>query len=342
MTTSKSRKTRSTGLPTLAQVAHLAGVSTITASRALRGLSTVGPEYVERVKQAAQTLNYVANPAARALASARSAAVAVLIPSLSNTVFVDTLEAIHEVLSPRSLEMLIGNTHYSRDAEEHLIRHYLASPPSGMLVTGFDRGESAQRLIDASTVPCVYMMELTDTPGVHCVGLSQTQAGAAAARHLIARGCRRNAFVAAQLDPRMLQRGEGFRDALRAGGLYDADLEVFTESPSSIGLGGTLLRQLITRRPDVDGIFFGNDDLAQGALFEARRMGIEVPGRVAVVGFNDLAGAADCVPRLTTLRTPRAEIGRTAARLLLSLMDGEKIETPAIDLGFELVIRESA
>lgn len=103
-----------------------------------------------------------------------------------------------------------------------------------------------------------------------------------------------------------------------------------------------LLRQLVMRRPDVDGIFFGNDDLAQGALFEARRMGIEVPGRVAVVGFNDLAGAADCVPRLTTLRTPRAEIGRTAARLLLSLMDGEKIETPAIDLGFELVVRESA
>jgi len=342
MATTKSRKTRSTGLPTLEQVALRAGVSTITASRALRGLSTVGPEYVERVKQAAQELNYVANPAARALASARSAAVAVLIPSLSNTVFVDTLEAIHEVLRPRGLEMLIGNTHYSRDAEEHLIRHYLTSPPSGMLVTGFDRGESAQRLIDASTVPCVYMMELTDAPGVHCVGLSQTQAGAAAARHLIARGCRRNAFVAAQLDPRMLQRGEGFRDVLRAGGLYDADLDVFTASPSSIGLGGELLRQLITRRPDVDGIFFGNDDLAQGALFEARRMGIEVPGRVAVVGFNDLAGAADCVPRLTTLRTPRAEIGRTAARLLLSLMDGEKVQTPAIDLGFELMVRESA
>jgi LacI family gluconate utilization system Gnt-I transcriptional repressor len=342
MTSSTSRKTRSTGLPTLTQVARRAGVSAITASRALRGLSSVGPEYVERVKEAARELNYVANPAARALASARSAAVAVLVPSLSNAVFVDTLEAIHAVLTPRGLEMLIGNSHYSREAEEHLIRHYLASPPSGLIVTGFDHSEAARRLIDASGVPCVHIMELTDAQGVHCVGFSQTHAGAAVARHLIARGCRRNAFVAAQLDPRMLQRGEGFRNTLRADSLYDADLEVLTTAPSSIGLGCELLRQLLKRRPDVDGIFFGNDDLAQGALFEARRMGIAVPGQIAIVGFNDLAGAADCVPRLTTIRTPRTEMGRTAARLLLSVIDNEPIDTPAIDLGFELVVRESA
>lgn len=329
-------------MPTLAQVAQRAGVSTITASRALRGLSTVGPEYVQRVKEAALALNYVANPAARALASARSAAVAVLVPSLSNTVFLDTLEAIHAVLAPRGLELLIGNSHYSREAEEHLIRHYLASPPGGMIVTGFDHSEVARRLIDASGVPCVHIMELTNAVGVHCVGFSQAQAGAAVARHLIARGCRRNAFVAAQLDPRMLQRGEGFRDVLRAGGLHDSGLEVLTTAPSSIGLGCELLRQLLERRPDVDGIFFGNDDLAQGALFEAQRLGVEVPGRIAIVGFNDLAGAADCVPRLTTVRTPRAEMGGTAARLLLSMIDKEPIESPAIDLGFELVVRESA
>lgn len=98
----------------------------------------------------------------------------------------------------------------------------------------------------------------------------------------------------------------------------------------------------MTHRPDVDAIFFGNDDLAQGALFEARRMGIRVPDDVAVIGFNDLAGAADCVPRLTTVRTPRAEVGRTAAQLLLSLIGGESVALPMVDLGFELVVRESA
>ncbi|MEJ8794774.1 LacI family DNA-binding transcriptional regulator [Trinickia caryophylli] len=342
MTRSTPRKTRATGRPTLEEVARLAGVSTITASRALRGLASVGPEYVARVKAAAQELSYVANPAARALASARSDDVAVLIPSLSNNVFTDALEAIHAVLRPRGFEILIGNSHYSRDAEEDLIRHYLASPPQGMIVTGFDRTEAARRLIDASGVPCVHMMELASAEGVYCVGFSQTQAGAAVAEHLIARGCRHNAFVAAQLDVRMLQRGEGFRQVLQRKGLYDAELDVLTPVPSSIRLGGELFMQLIRRRPDIDGIFFGNDDLAQGALYEACRQGIRVPEQVAIVGFNDLAGSADSVPRLTTVRTPRAQMGRTAAQLLLALIDSEPIPRRSIDLGFELIVRESA
>ncbi len=103
-----------------------------------------------------------------------------------------------------------------------------------------------------------------------------------------------------------------------------------------------MFRQLLQRRPDVDGIFFGNDDLAQGALFEARRQGIEIPAQVAIVGFNDLAGAADCVPRLTTVRTPRSDMGRVASHLLLAMIDREPIVSPVVDLGFELVVRESA
>ncbi|MCG5074723.1 LacI family DNA-binding transcriptional regulator [Paraburkholderia tagetis] len=342
MATSTLRKTRSTGRPTLEEVARRAGVSTITASRALRGVGSVGPDYVEKVKAAAAALNYVTNPAARALASSRSDAVAVVIPSISNAVFVDVLESIHTVLRPRGYEVLIGNSHYSRNAEEDLIRHYLASPPSGLIVSGFDRTESARRLIAASGVPCVHIMELDEGAGVHCVGFSQMQAGEAVAGHLLKRGCRRNAFVGAQLDSRTMQRAEGFREALRRQDLYDPDLEVLTPSPSSIGLGCDLFRQLLQRRPDVDGIFFGNDDLAQGALFEARRQGIEVPSQVAIVGFNDLAGAADCVPRLTTVRTPRAEMGRVAANLLLAMIEREPIAKPAVDLGFELVVRESA
>jgi LacI family gluconate utilization system Gnt-I transcriptional repressor len=342
MTKPTPRKTRATGRPTLEQVARRAGVSTITASRALRGLSSVGAEYVDKVREAARELNYVANAAARALARAQSETVAVLVPSLTNNVFTDVVEAIHSTLRPHGIEILIGNSHYLRDEEEDLVRYYLASPPMGMIVTGFDRSEAARRLLDASGVPCVHMMELAHAQNVYCVGFSQEDAGEAVAKHLLARGCRHNAFIAAQLDPRMLQRGEGFRRALQRTGMHEPELEILTPAPSSIGLGCELFRQLLARRPEVDGIFLGNDDLAQGALFEARRMNIRVPQEVAIVGFNDLAGAADCVPRLTTVRTPRAEMGRTAAQLLLSLIRQERIATPTIDLGFELVVRESA
>lgn len=151
---------RTTGRPTLAEVARLSGVSPITASRALRGISTVAPELVQKVKDAAAALGYVANPAARALASAQSQSVVVLIPSLSNQLFIETLEAIHDVMRPRGLEVLIGNFHYDVAEEENLIRNYLAYQPCGMLLTGFDRTEASQQMLAASGVPCVHMMEL--------------------------------------------------------------------------------------------------------------------------------------------------------------------------------------
>jgi LacI family gluconate utilization system Gnt-I transcriptional repressor len=91
----------------------------------------------------------------------------------------------------------------------------------------------------------------------------------------------------------------------------------------------------------VDAVFFCNDDLAQGALLAALRLGIAVPARVAVAGFNDLTGSDQMLPPLTTVRTPRAAIGTAAADMLLSLMRGETVRSPCIDLGFELVVRGS-
>jgi len=164
----------------------------------------------------------------------------------------------------------------------------------------------------------------------------------AAAEHLLAGGRKRLAYVGAQLDQRTLLRGEGFRRALQKAGCYDPALEMLTPRPSSVGLGGELFRQLLAARPDVEGIFFGNDDLAQGALLEALRQGIEVPRQVAVVGFNDLPSSAYMVPRLSSIRTPREAIGRRAAETLLALIAGRPIAEPVQDLGFELMVRESS
>lgn len=332
---------RSTGRPTLNEVARLAAVSPITASRALRGVTTVAPELVEKVRAAAQSLGYVANPAARALASSQSQTVVVLVPSLSNQLFIETLEAIQNVLRTRGLEVVIGNYHYSPVEEENLLRNYLANRPRGMLLTGFDHTPALRQLLAASGVPCVHMMELDAVRGAYCVGFSQTEAGAEAARHLLGRGRKRLAYISAQLDPRVLQRGQGFRRVLEEEGVYDPALQGSSPLPSSIGLGGELFMKLITEHPDVDGVFFCNDDLAQGAALEALRHGIAIPQRVSLIGFNDLPGSAHMVPRLTSIRTPREEVGQRAAQLLLGLIDGIA-QQPQVDLGFELVVRESS
>lgn len=332
---------RSTGRPTLNEVAQLAAVSPITASRALRGIPTVAPQLVEKVRAAALALGYVANPAARALASSCSQTVVVLVPSLSNQLFIETLEAIQDVLSIRGLDMVIGNYHYSPEEEEKLLRNHLVNRPRGILLTGFDRTLASRQMLEASGVPSVHMMELGAERGTHCVGFSQQQAGAAAARHLLDRGRKRLAYVAAQLDPRVLQRGAGFRQVLEAASCFDEALQVSTPLPSSIGLGGELFARLLKEHPDVDGVFFCNDDLAQGATLEALRLGVRIPEQVSLVGFNDLPGSAHMVPSLTSIRTPRQEVGQRAAHLLLGLLEGVA-QHPQIDLGFELVARGSS
>jgi LacI family gluconate utilization system Gnt-I transcriptional repressor len=337
-------RSRSSSRVTLDDVARVSGVSPITVSRALRGARNVAPELKARVQAAVDELGYVPNVAARALASARSSHVAVLIPSLTNQLFVELLEAVQDTLAPHGFQSLIGVTHYDPAQEEALLRSYLSQRPAGLLLTGFDRSAGATRLLEASDAPCVHLMETSEAPGIHSVGFSQQDAGRAIVEHLLARGRRRIAYAAGQLDPRVLQRLAGYREALRAAGCHDPALELLTPGPTSLALGGRQFEELLARHPDLDAIFYCNDDLAQGGLLAALRTGVPVPERVAIAGFNDLGGSDQMLPPLTTVRTPRREIGERAAGMLLALMRDEPVADAwrTVDLGFELVVRQSS
>lgn len=338
----KPTRKRSTGRVTLHDVAHQAGVSAVTVSRALRGTRRVDPAVVERVKAVAARMGYVPDPVARALVSSRSSNVAVLVPLLTNAVFVELLEAIQVTLWPQGYQTVFGVTHYDAAEEERLLQGYLLHRPAGLIVTGFDRTEASRRLLESSGVPSVHLMETSGAPGIYSVGFSQRDAGHAMTEHLLQRGRRRIMFVAAQLDARTMQRAEGYRRSMRDAGLYDPKLELLTPERSSMALGARLFAEARRKVRDVDALFLCNDDLAHGALMAALRKGVKVPEDIAIAGFNDLPGSDQLVPRLTTVRTPRGEIGVEAAKMLLGLMQGRAIESPALDLGFTVMARESA
>ena len=333
---------RATGRVTLADVARLADVSPITVSRALRGERSVDPALIARVVDASRRLGYVPDPAARALASRHSSHVAVLIPMLSNALFVDLLEAVQRTLRPAGYQTLIGITHYDASEEEQLLREQLQHRPAGILVTGLQRNDTTRTLLAQSGIPCVHLMELSDEADVCSVGLSQTDAAAALTRHLLAQGRRRIAFAAAQLDPRTMQRLDGWRRELVSAGLHDSTLEWLNPAPSSLALGGRMFEQIMGQKQAVDAIFFCNDDLAQGALLAALSLNVRVPEQVSIAGFNDLTGSDQMLPPLTTVRTPRTEIGMAAAAMLLSLMQGKAPASKRVDVGYELVVRGSA
>lgn len=335
----QKRHARSSGRVTLADVARAAGVSPITVSRALRGERAVAPDLIARVAMAATQLGYVPDPAARALASSRSSHVAVLIPMLSNILFVQLLDALHGCLVAAGYQTMIGVTHYDLAEEEAVLRSFLLHRPAGLIVTGIDSSPQSKRLIAESAAPCVHVMESEADPGKYCVGFSQTKAGRALTQMLLDSGRRRIAFVGAQLDPRTLQRAAGYRAAIQAAGLEVR--EWMQASPSSMALGASMFQQILGETPEVDAIFFCNDDLAQGALLAALRLGVAVPKRVAIAGFNDLPGSDQTFPTLSTVRTPRAAIGIEAARTLIALMNGQPVAQAQVDLGFEVVRRGS-
>ena len=339
--TLSSPRSRATGRVTLADVARAAGVSPITVSRALRGERAVDAELVTRVQVAVSKLGYVPDPAARALASRHSSHVAVLIPMLSNALFVDLLEAVQTTLRAAGYQTLMAVTHYNASEEEHLLREQLQHRPAGLLVTGLDRSDATRQLIAQSAVPCVHLMEASGSSGIYSVGFSQVDASAEMTRHLLQKGRKRVAFAGAQLDARTLQRLKGYQLVMKNAKLHDAKLEWLNPAPSSLALGGQMFEQIMSQQPPVEAIFFGNDDLAQGALLAALRMKIKVPQKVAIAGFNDLTGSDQMLPTLTTIHTPRAEIGKAAAQMLLKLMRGEPVSVPCIDVGYELVERGS-
>ncbi|CAO3378057.1 Gluconate utilization system Gnt-I transcriptional repressor [Azospirillum argentinense] len=334
----------------MADVAAAAGVSAMTVSRALRRPDTVSEEVRARVEEASRRLGFVPSRVASALASARTMTVAVLIPSLTNAVFIDLLAGVQETLSPQGYQPLIGITGYGPEAEERVLRTQLAHDPDGVILSGLDHTPGTWELLRGLTIPVVHTMDLMaegahDDCPVQTVGFSQFEAGYAVGAHLAARGRRRIGLIAGQLDPRTRQRCDGWRQALRDAGRHDPALELMVPDATSVALGAELLERALATHPDTDALFLCNDDLAQGALFQCARLGIPVPERLAVAGFNDLAGAAWTVPPLTTVATPRRAIGVEAARLLIAGMADrtpKDRENPRrVDLGFRLMVRET-
>ena len=336
------RKGRNLGPIRLTEVAKLAGVSPITASRFFRNPEALSVSKRERVESAARELGYVPNLAARALASQRTEVIGVLIPSLTNNVFNDVLRGIYDASEGSRYTIQFVNTRYSILQEEKLLRLFQAQKPAGLVVTGINQTKDSRTVMEAMNCPIVQIMETGQDPVDMMVGFSHYDAAFAAVSHLLAQGRKRIGFLGARMDPRVQRRLDGYRDAMKAASLSDPNLVLTTPTPTAMTLGGTLLGDLLAKAPDLDAVFCINDDLALGVLFECHRRGISVPENLAIVGFNDLEFMASAFPTLSSVRTNRYEMGRDAVTMLIDAVEGRRPEKPVVDLGFELMIRESS
>jgi LacI family transcriptional regulator, gluconate utilization system Gnt-I transcriptional repressor len=326
----------------MADVARLAGVSTSTVSRALRQPGVVSAEVRSRIDEAIERLSYRRNLVAGALASARSMTVGVIIPSIINSFFAATIEALEAGLAGSGYQLMLGNTGYSQEAERQLVSSFLAWSPAAMVLTGRRHESEAVRMLLMSQIPVIEMWELSDHPIDTIVGFSHRSAGQIVFRHIAERGTTKLGFIGAYMDRdyRTADRHAGFVEAAVQAG-YTAPAEIRLPERASAAGGVRGLRDLLARDPAVDAVFCSNDMIALGALFEAKRLGLDVPARLKICGFGDLEFAAACEPPLTTVRPPGRQIGVEVARLLRARLDGTMDRGGSVDLGVELVPRAS-
>ena len=332
---------KGTRRPTLKDVAALAGVSPITVSRAIREPGRVSPDLRQRIERTIHKLDYVPDQNASALASTRTNVIGVLIPSLTNIVFADVLRGMYDAVENSPFQIQIANTRYSPLEEERMLRVFLTQRPAAVIMTGIDQTGASRDLLARCDRPVVQIMEKTADPVDMLVGFSHFEASRALTRHMLSVGYRRIGYLAARLDPRTQRRIQGYQDALREAGCADPKLLTATPASSSMTLGRDMFRDLFGRHPDVDAVLCNNDDLAFGALFECQRSGIRVPDQVGIAGFNDIEGTAITCPSLTTVRTPRYEIGRQAIEMAIAAVGGLPAASKSVDLGYEIMPRES-
>lgn len=335
------RERKSSGNPTLSDVARAADVSPITVSRVLRDPDAVSEALRLRVGVAIDKIGYVPNTAARQLASARTDVIGVIIPSITNAVFADVLRGIYDAVEGTRFQIQLGTTDYSNTREEKLLRLFLSQHPAAMLCTGVDFTPDADAMLRNAGCPVVQIMDMTPSPIDMLVGFSHVEAAQVSVQHLIERGFRRIAFLGAQMDSRTERRIEGYKLAMRAAGLFDETLIMTTAQPSSVAAGASLCAELRSRHADVDAVQANNDDIAVGVMFECLRQGVRIPEDFGIAGFNDLEIMAAAFPSITSVMTHRYEMGHLALEMLTNAIAGKRPKQSVVDLGFKLIPRKS-
>lgn len=325
----------------MADVARIADVSMITVSRALRTPERVAPDTRSRIEAAMQQLGYVPDLVAASLASRRSRVVAVVVPTIGSSIFSDTIEGMANLLRSRGYQLIIGEGSYDTEESESVIATLLGRRPDGLILTGSRHPKRARRMIDDARIPVVEMWELPARPIDSAVGFSNRGAVRAMATRLVEAGYKSVAFIGpAEGDARVTQRRQGYADAMTRHGRPIVFIET-PRPPSRMEQGAEAIARVARDYPDVDAACFTSDMLAIGALFGCRRLGWDVPGRFAIAGFGDFEIAGASAPSLTTVSVPRYKIGEEAARLILGRIDGQIAPGQSIDLGFEVIWRES-
>jgi LacI family gluconate utilization system Gnt-I transcriptional repressor len=312
----------------LEDIAKAAGVSKMTVSRVLRDASGFSDDTRERVLAAARRLNYVPNRLAAAFGSDLAGTlVGMCVPRLTSGLFGHVLDGVDRALSRLGFQLMIGANNYSAEEEEAWIRQVVSWRPAGLVLSGRLHTPGTVELLRNAALPVVEIWDLTTTPIDVSVGFSHFDCGAEMAQHLVQRGRRKVGYVGAlaRADLMGQTRLEGLTAALARAGRPLAASEILHDAPGFYA-GYYGLETLLSRRRDLDAVYFHNDEMAIGGLAYCQSGGIRVPDDLGIAGWGGMEAASILPRRLTTTIVPTTAIGKAAAEVLVARVRGEAVQ----------------
>ena len=329
-------------LPTIEDVARHAGVSTATVSRVLNQPDAVRQGLKAQVQASVLALGYVPHAGARTMKLRRSGTLGAIFPTIDNAIFAKAIDALQRRLAEAGYQLLIATSDYDPQAEERQALTMLARGVDGLLLCGCGQDASLVERLRQRGVPTVHVMGWPVPPDRIGVGFDNARAMGQVVKYLLDLGHRRIAMLAGitRDNDRAAARVRGVREALAAAGL-DLPAARLVERRYGLALAREGLRQLMAAKSQPTAVVCGNDVLAFGALLEAQRLGIAVPGALSIVGFDDLELAAHVQPALTTVRVPAEAMWRCAAERVLAALQGSELPRET-EIEVALVVRESS
>jgi len=325
--------------PSLKDIADSVGVTKMTVSRFLRSPELVSEKTRDKIAKAVEETGYIHNRAPSMLSKSSSKAIGILLPSLSNQVFTNFTQGIESVTNARGYEVLIAHFGYDSEIEERKIASLLSYNVDGLILTDTNHTDRTLKMLKTIGIPVVEAMELCDEPIDMNVGLDHEFASYSAVMEMIRSGKKHIAYFGARLDNRTKLRMQGYDKAIVESGLQKHHF--LTNKHSSFTLGRNLLNRALDDCAELDGIICTNDDIAVGTILACNDLQIKIPDEIGIIGYNALDIGQAISPRLTSIYTPRYEIGETSAEILLDTIEGKAHNKKRYDLGFNMTKGET-
>ncbi|MFN7117000.1 MAG: LacI family DNA-binding transcriptional regulator [Saprospiraceae bacterium] len=332
---------------TIKDIAKALNLSTSTVSRALRDSYEINPETKQLVLEYAERMNYRPNPIALSLRENKSWAIGVIVPEIANHFFSQAINGIEETANRRGYHVMIFQSNESYEREVANVGHIVARKVDGLLISMSNQTSDVTHLkeLHQQGLPLVMFDRVSDELSTHKVVADNFNGAFQATERLIAAGRQRIAHITSS--PFLYitrERLAGYRAALERYGVPFDEQLIRYSGAFDVRYVRQHVEELLALDPKPDAFFTASDRLALGCLEALHNLQVRIPQDVAMIGFTNIHAAHLLSPALSTVVQPAFDMGKTAADLLIDLIENKKrpVEFKTVKLPMDLFIRESS